>query len=1105
MAGREAVWTVSPAPVGVGATATVHRAERDGVAVALKVALTEDAWLGREASIIASLDRRWGPALVDAGRIPEGMAGVRAGARYVATSWVEGDDLRAVLRTKRAASGAEELALVVAHGVGRALDELHALGVRHGDVKPANVVVTKTRPARDCPAERGATLIDVGLAAEVTGGAAEGGTPRYLAPEVRRGEPATPAADLHALGTVLAEVLALGAGPAPPTVQAWVTALLSEAPGARPSAAWIADRAARALGLAGDDDETVASRRARVRRAYLAGRRDELRAGATVHAAVGGEPRRWLEEAIATVGLLAVDDERSAERSVVEPLDPLGVARWLVALAGPAASSWPAPPGNEADLAERLLALTSTAPPEAWTLDDVLDGHVVSRAVVQAPAAKGDRWLRLTRGLLAPRPSAELLAAAEDALAEEDVPDSVLVDLGGALLRRGDVGRAFAALRPRGAVRDERPELTLLRAEIARRRGDKDGAEQAARQVATSHADAAASDGGRALLARLAWDAGDLERAERELGAARGAASAEVRGLCAYTRGEHERGLRIVEDAAREADGPLAVARLDGTRGMLEHARGDAGASLVAFAAAADLATRAGAVVEEATYLTGLAAAAVDAGAVARALTAGTRAALLWERLQRPALAARALLGRAAAYALIGASHEADDAARVAMARALESGDRRAVAFARWAIVETRPAGDPQALLEARASDAELGGAADEDRIRSAARVLIWAEGITASGTRIEVDAIDQRVASRSSTARWEWWGARATSLLALRRGPAVAPAAVRVLAELVALLDVAAPLGSRGPALAAGARLAAELGDGDQARRLETARRVAAQALREGCPVAHHAALAAVPWARSTSPEGTASSAMGSAQVEQLDAIVRSLASRERLKPLLEQVLDTMVLWTGVERGLLLLRAPDGRLVPRVARNLARRDLRGEQLSLSMGLAKRAMEERQAICATDAYAQVGDLHASVHALRLRSVLAVPLVARGDVLGVVYLDDRVRRGAFGDAELGWVRLVASQAALAIADARDQALLRRAVRRAERANDRLTAELGAREAELIAARAELAHGDTRFRYDEIAGRSEPMQAMLRVVDRVTASDVPVLLAGESGTG
>src|SRR5690606_15096152 len=288
--------------------------------------------------------------------------------------------------------------------------------------------------------------------------------------------------------------------------------------------------------------------------------------------------------------------------------------------------------------------------------------------------------------------------------------------------------------------------------------------------------------------------------------------------------------------------------------------------------------------------------------------------------------------------------------------------------------------------------------------------------------------------------------------------------------------------------------------------RRLEDARRAAANVLREGAPPEHRAALAAVRWAALAGREPT-SHALAPMQVEQLEAIVRALSSRDRLGALLEQVLDTMVLWSGVERGLLLLRAPDGRLVPRGARNLARRDLRGEQLALSMGLAQRAMQTREAVCATDAYAQVGELHASVHALRLRSVLAVPLVARGDVLGVVYLDDRVRRGAFGPGELAWVRLVASQAALAIADARDQSLLRRAVRRAERANARLVAELGQREVELASARAVLARaeGETRFRYDEIGGRSDPMRLMLKLVDRVTTSSVPVLLVGESGTG
>ena len=101
-----------------------------------------------------------------------------------------------------------------------------------------------------------------------------------------------------------------------------------------------------------------------------------------------------------------------------------------------------------------------------------------------------------------------------------------------------------------------------------------------------------------------------------------------------------------------------------------------------------------------------------------------------------------------------------------------------------------------------------------------------------------------------------------------------------------------------------------------------------------------------------------------------------------------------------------------------------------------------------------------------------------------------------------------MRLLASQAAAAIADARDQVLLRRTARHAERARAKVEALHAEREAELLVTQTELSHvrgEETRFRYDAIAGRSEPMRALLRVVDRVTTSDVPVLVVGESGTG
>jgi transcriptional regulator with GAF, ATPase, and Fis domain len=363
---------------------------------------------------------------------------------------------------------------------------------------------------------------------------------------------------------------------------------------------------------------------------------------------------------------------------------------------------------------------------------------------------------------------------------------------------------------------------------------------------------------------------------------------------------------------------------------------------------------------------------------------------------------------------------------------------------------------------------------------------------------------VDAAVPGFAPPVRWEWWGARATARLAGRR----TGGDEAILTALVGLVELAAPLSVRGPALDAGARLATEQGDGDVARRLEQARQAAAHTLREGTPPGSRASLAAVSWARASVVE-QGDVTFAPAQVAQLEGIVRALSTRDRLKPLLEQVLDTMVLWAGVERGLLLLRAPDGRLVPRAARNLARRDLAGDQLALSQTIARRAIAEGDSVVATDAFSTLGDVHASVHALKLRSVLAVPLVARGETLGVVYLDDRVRRGAFGPRELAWVRVLATQAALAIADARDAVLLRRAARRAERARARLEAALSERDAQLDATRAQLAMArdgsETRYRYDEIAGRSEPMRELLHLVDRVTASDVPVLLIGESGTG
>ncbi len=118
---------------------------------------------------------------------------------YVAMELVDGTMLQRWLESPR--PRAQRVALVL--DVGRGITAVHAAGLLHRDIKPDNIIVR---------ADATPVLVDFGLARSTTKpalgvGSGIAGTPRYMAPEVAAGAPASAASDQYQWWTLVDDAL----------------------------------------------------------------------------------------------------------------------------------------------------------------------------------------------------------------------------------------------------------------------------------------------------------------------------------------------------------------------------------------------------------------------------------------------------------------------------------------------------------------------------------------------------------------------------------------------------------------------------------------------------------------------------------------------------------------------------------------------------------------------------------------------------------------------------------------------------------------------------------------------------------------------------------
>jgi eukaryotic-like serine/threonine-protein kinase len=160
---------------------------------------TFQARFRREAQSAASLNHPSIVAVYDTG---EDMVG-HTPVPYIVMEYVDGRTLRDLLRDDRRLL--PERALEITDGVLRALDYSHRNGIVHRDIKPGNVMLTRTGDVK---------VMDFGIAravsdaqATMTQTAQVIGTAQYLSPEQARGERVDARSDLYSTGCLLYELL----------------------------------------------------------------------------------------------------------------------------------------------------------------------------------------------------------------------------------------------------------------------------------------------------------------------------------------------------------------------------------------------------------------------------------------------------------------------------------------------------------------------------------------------------------------------------------------------------------------------------------------------------------------------------------------------------------------------------------------------------------------------------------------------------------------------------------------------------------------------------------------------------------------------------------
>lgn len=159
--------------------------------------------------------------------------------------------------------------------------------------------------------------------------------------------------------------------------------------------------------------------------------------------------------------------------------------------------------------------------------------------------------------------------------------------------------------------------------------------------------------------------------------------------------------------------------------------------------------------------------------------------------------------------------------------------------------------------------------------------------------------------------------------------------------------------------------------------------------------------------------------------QLRALQAVGAIINSSLELSQVLRVVMDAIIELTGAERGfLMLLDEHTGELDVQVARNMDRKSIATSSFDISRSIVQSVANTGEPVVTLNAQSDPRfATQESIISYSLRSILCVPLKMKDTITGVIYADNRIASGIFGDTDRDLLAAFANQAAVAIENAR----------------------------------------------------------------------------------